>query len=120
MEKTVWEIIADQLIKDGIDVYPPATHKGECLSQYVVLKEDGSSQAFSFSTETQYYTLLCYVPKNKYTDLKRFVNRCEKCISELSPMIMPTGLKTPDYYDDDKKAHMVSIQYRNYVRNVLL
>ena len=120
MEKTVWEIIADHLIENSIDVYPPATHKGECLKEYAVLKEDGSSQMLSFSTETQYYTIMCYVPKNKYTELKRFVRKCEKCMEGLAPMIMPTGLKTPDFYDDDKKAYMVSIQYRNYVRNRLL
>lgn len=117
MEQTMWERIFNHLKQQGIDVYPPATHQGECKSRYAVLKESGSSQFNTFSTEVQYYNLLCYVPKDEYTSLKRFVKECEGIMGGLAPMIMPTGLKTPDFYDDSIKAHMVSIQYRNYVRN---
>ena len=32
----------------------------------------------------------------------------------LEPMIVPYGNQTPSYYDDSVKAHMVSIEYKNY------
>ena len=120
MAKSIWQMIADKLIENGIDVYPPATHQGECLSKYVVLKEDGASQFQQFSTKIRYYTLLCYVPKNSYTELSSYTQQCRNIMAQIAPLIMPTGYETPDFYDDSIKGHMTSIQYRNYVRDELL
>lgn len=118
--KTMWERISDHLIENGVDVYAPATHKGECRKEYVVLKDDGASKYGTFSTAVHYYSVLCYVPRDRRTDLERLVNKCKEIMNNMSPMIMPTGLETPEFYDDSIKAHMISIQYRNYVRNRLL
>lgn len=116
--KTIWERIADALRLHGIDVYPPATKQGECKSEYVVIKEDGSNQIGTFSSESHYYTILCYVPKERYTQLSRFKQEIKAIVAtDLYPMLMPTGQETPDFYDDTVKAHMVSITYRNSVRN---
>lgn len=116
--KTIWERIADALRLHGIDVYPPATKQGECKSEYAVLKEDGSNQIGTFSSESHYYTILCYVPKERYTQLSRFKQEIKAIVAtDLYPMLMPTGQETPDFYDDTVKAHMVSITYRNSVRN---
>lgn len=117
-DKTIWQRIADALTLHGIEVYPPAMKQGECKSEYVVLKEDGASQMGSYSSEVHYYTFLCYVPKNKYTQLSRYKKVVKGIIAtDLHPMLMPTGQETPDFYDDTVKAHMVSIMYRNSVRN---
>lgn len=117
-DKTIWERISDALTLHGIDVYPPATKQGECKSEYVVVKEDGASQLGSFSSENHFYTFLCYVPKNKYNQLSRYKQTIKGIIAtDLHPMLMPTGQETPDFYDDTVKAHMVSITYRNSVRN---
>lgn len=32
----------------------------------------------------------------------------------MAPMIMPTYTETQSFYDESVKAHMVSVQYRNY------
>lgn len=56
-DKTVWERIADALIAHGYDVYPPAIKDGECKSEYIVIKQDGSSQYSDLSSEADYYTL---------------------------------------------------------------
>ena len=120
-EKTVWERIADALTSHGIDVYPPAIKTGECKNAYVVVKGDGSSQIAGFSSESHYYTVLCYVPKTKYTNLSRYKKQVKDIIAkEVYPMLMPTGQETPDFYDDTVKAYMVSILYRNSVRNTQL
>ena len=119
--KTVWERISDALKEHSIEVYPPALKKGECKSEYVVVKTDGSSQVGSFSSQTVYYTFMLYVPKNQYTQLERFKQIVKGVIgTDLYPMLMPTGQETPDFYDDTVKAHMVSITYRNSVRNTQL
>ena len=115
---TVWEQIFDSLKKAGIDVYPPATKKGECTSNYVVVKQDGSSQIGTFSSERVYYQFMLYVPQNKYNKLSTFEQEVKGVLdSQLYPILMPIGSNMPDYYDDTVKAHMRSFQYRNNVRN---
>lgn len=117
-EKTVWERISEALRLHQIDVYPPATKIGECKKEYVVVKGDGSSQIGSLSSQSNYYTIMMYVPKNKYTQLERYKKIVKEIIAaDLYPMLMPTGQETPDFYDDTVKAHMVSVTYRNSIRN---
>lgn len=118
MEKTVWELISQALTSHNIEVYPPALKTGECKKEYVVVKADGSSQIGGFSSESRYYTFMVYVPKDQYTQLERFKKVVKDIIAtDLYPMLMPTGQETPDFYDDTVKAHMVSVTYRNSVRN---
>ena len=118
MEKTVLELCADALKTHNIDVYPPANKTGECKKEYVVLKKDGAAQVGEYSSQSNYYTFMMYVPKAMYTQLERFKKIVTDIIStDLYPMLMPTGQETPDFYDDSVKAHMVSVTYRNSVRN---
>lgn len=120
-DKTIWETVSDTLIEANIDVYPPAIKTDECTAPYAVLKEDGAAQISTFSSEYHYYTLMCYVPKDTYTELARYVKQCKDVISsQLFPLLMPTGLETPAFFDDTVKAHMISVQYRNNVRNIHL
>lgn len=119
--KTVWERIMDVMKTNDIEAYPPATKKGECLHEYVVVKQEGGSQYLDFSSEVHYYTFLLYVPQHKYASLERFKKTVKEVIAkELYPLIMPTGLETPEFFDDTFNAHMVSIQYRNNMRNAHL
>ena len=61
---------------------------------------------------------MLYVPKNKYNQLEKFKQVVKSIVAtDLNPMLMPTGQETPEFYDDTVKAHMVSITYRNSVRN---
>ncbi len=115
---SVWEMICDKLIENGIDAYPPATHEGECLSPYVVVKQYGSTQIVNFSSERVYYLFLLYVPRNQYSMLEDFENKVKAVLDgELYPMLMPSGSKEADYYDDNYHAHMRSFMYHNNVRN---
>ena len=116
--KSVWQKCMDVLKENKVEAYPPATKEGECLREYVVLKQDGGSQYQTFSSEVQYYTFLLYVPRTKYASLAFFKEKVKEVIAtDLYPLLMPTGLETPDFYDDSVKAYMVSIQYRNNVHN---
>lgn len=109
-----WEDIFVHLQGVGLDVYSPGTKLGECTSEYVVVKYDGSSRHAGISTDDDFYAILCYVPKMKYSALEPLVQRVKRAMKGLEPMILPTGSQTPSYYDDSFKAHMVSIQYKNY------
>lgn len=122
MTDIVWDTVQRALIDAGIDTYPPATHKGDCKSPYCVLRDGGSEPISKASSERHFYNLLCYVPRTKYTELAAFVERCKAVMAEppIYPMLMPTGVQTPSFFDDTNNSHMISIQYRNNVRNTNL
>ena len=109
-----WQDIFIHLKQDGFDVYSPGIKVGECNSEYLVVKSDGSSKHISFSTDVDLYSVLCYVPKDKYSTLESLVQRVKKSMKGLEPMIKPYGSQTPSYYDNSYKAHMISIEYKNY------
>ena len=109
-----WQDIYSHLKKVGFDVYSPGIKTGECTSAYLVVKNDGSSKHISFSTDVDLYSIMCYVPKDKYSTLEPLVQNVKKSMKELEPMILPYGSQTPSYYDDGIKAHMISIEYKNY------
>ena len=120
-DKTVVEAIILILKENDIEAYPPATKKGECKKEYVVIKNSGASQLFNYSTELHYVDVMCYVPQNKYTSLERFKKQVKQIIHDnLYPRLMETGSETTDYYDEELKAHMVSFMLRNNVRNKYL
>lgn len=98
----------------GFDVYSPGTKTGECISEYLVVKNDGSSRHMNFSTDIDLYSIMCYVPKDQYSSLEILVQNVKQTMKGLEPMITPYGSQTPSYYDDSYKAHMISIEYKNY------
>lgn len=102
------------LKREGFDVYFPAQHQGECTAPYVVVKGASNLQFRQYSSVVQYYDLLCYVPKNKYSELYPFIDQVKTAMKGLSPMIKPAYYDTESFYDDSVKGHMVSVQYRNY------
>lgn len=109
-----WQDIFLHLQSAGFDVYSPGTKVGECTSEYIVVKNDGSSRHANFSTDNDFYAVMCYVPKQQYSLLEPLVQRVKQAMKGLEPMILPQGIQTPSYYDDSYKAHMVSVQYKNY------
>lgn len=111
----VWDKAYKYLLSKGFDVYPPATKRGECKSDYIVLKSEATSQLSTFSSEVQYYLILCY--SNKYTSLLKLVDNVKSVMNRYYPNMKPTGNETVPFYDDDVKAYMVSIQYRTVARN---
>ena len=109
-----WQDIFLHLKKAGFEVYSPGQKVGECLFEYIVVKNNGSSKHTSFSTDVDLYSVMCYVPKEKYSELEPFVVKVKESMKGLKPMIIPQGNQTPSYYDDSVKAHMISISYKNY------
>ena len=112
--------MTDELIKDGIDVFPPAAHKGECKSPYCVVKDEGGNKLGSFSTQQRMYSIYCHVPVSMYLELEEFAKKCKKAVERLAPMIMPTGMETPSFLDATVNDYSKSIEYRCQLRNKLL
>lgn len=109
-----WQDIFLHLKKAGFDVYSPGTKVGECTKEYIVVKNDGSSKHPIVSSDNDLYAVMCYVPKENYSRLEPMVQEVKKAMKGLEPMILPYGSQTPSYYDDSYKAHMISIEYKNY------
>ena len=109
-----WQDIFVHLKKSGFDVYSPGIKTGECNSPYIVVKNDGSPKHAPFSTDTDFYAVMCYVPRDAYSGLEPMIQSVKKAMKELEPMLFPYGTQTSSYYDDTYKAHMTSIEYKNY------
>lgn len=117
MEDNLWQIIADFLIEKGIDVYPPGTHVGDCISNYIVILPSGSSQAYTFSSQFIYYDILIYSPEKSFTDFLKFEKEVKEAIKDLYPTIIPTGDETGVFPDDTNNSFTKTVSYRASVRN---
>ena len=105
--------IFDVLSKDGTDTYFPGQHKGECLKEYIVIKMDGVVAEMNVSSERPIYTIMCYVPLNKYSRLEELVFETKQKMKEMFPLLIYVGNETSSFYDDETKSHMISFQYQN-------
>lgn len=119
MTREVWDIVQRALIDAEIDAYPPGKHKGDCKEPYVVVKDAGSAQLPGYSTENHLYNILCYVPLSDFLELSEFKERVKAVMAAppIYPMLIPTGIETPSFLDDTVNGYMISIQYKNHVRN---
>lgn len=113
-QDSIWQDIVVHLQADGFDVYSPGMKVGECVSPYIVVKNDGSTRHASFSTDVDFYAIMCYVPRTAYSTLEPLVQSVKKSMKGLEPVLRPYGMQSVSYYDDEFKAHMVSIEYENY------
>lgn len=114
MSESCWQLIYKHLTKEGFDVYSPGQHDGECTSPFVVIKDAGTYPVNGFSSVQGSYEVLCYVPKDQFSKLEPFVHRVEVAMIRLYPTVRPAHYKTPSFYDDSIKGHMISVQYLNY------
>lgn len=113
-EDTRIKDIYSHIEKEWGDCYFPGQHKGECLKEYVVVKDAGTNQFNNFSSTITYYDLMVYVPRDNYGAIRPAVERLKKVMKGLWPMIKPTYTETEPFYDEDIKGWMISIQYSNY------
>lgn len=114
MAESRWQDIFLHLKAEGFEVDSPGIRVGECITPYIVVANDGSVRHTGISTDDDFYAVMCYVPKKRYSELEVMVQKVKCSMKKLEPMILPYGLQTPSYYDDGVKAHMVSIEYKNY------
>ena len=112
----MFERIYKHLKANGIDVFSVGQHKGDCLSPYVVVKPLGTTPFYDFSTTDNRYDLLCYVPREQFSQLEPFVVKVKNLMKQLEPTIKTTHNETPSYVDDLNNSHMRSVEYVCYKR----
>ena len=113
---SIWKYIYLHLKSKGIDVYAPGQHKGNCTSNYVVVKDTGQTQYDGLSSIRQTYDVMCYVPEDSYSTLEDYVEEVKSAMGELYPMIVPMYYQAESFLDDTVRGHMTSIQYRNNIK----
>lgn len=120
----VWQLMFTSLKKElgaeGIEVYPPATRQKPTSAglqkPYVVLKRNGGHKADRISSQIQYYDVLVYVPRRRYSKIGSYKVLVKNAMKTLYPMIKPMNSETPPFLDEEMDAWMVSVQYKNYVK----
>lgn len=117
-KRSRWQDIFEHLKSKGYEVYPPGIKLGDCTSKYILVKTNGSAALNGISTDDYYYSVMCYVPKKRYSELDSFIFDVRMDMKELEPMIMPVGTTSSSFYDDSYKAHMVSIEYKNHKKQL--
>lgn len=99
----------------GYEVYAPEQHVGDCLSKYIVVMYGGESKVTSISSRFGIYSILCYVPRDRYSELEPFVFKVRSDLKELKPLFKPLddGAQTQVLFDDTVNGHYVSLEYKN-------
>jgi hypothetical protein len=109
-----WQDIFRHLKNHDFDVYAPGIKVGPCTAPYIVVLHNGATRKAGISTMIDTYSVMVYVPKQNYSQLEVMVERVKAVMKKLEPLIFPYGFQTPSYYDDGFKAHMISVEYKNY------
>lgn len=111
---TRWQDIFLHLKAKFPETYSPSTKTGECIKPYLVVKNEGSSRMSDYSSNVDYYSVLCYAPAEQYSKLEVLVQDVKTHMKNLEPMILPAGSETPSFFDELIKGHMISIMYKNH------
>lgn len=104
--------IRDAIQDDGIDCFYPSQHVGKCTKEYVVVKTGGTVSETNVSSERPVYTIMCYVPANKYSRLESMIYDVKQSMKKVFPLVRYVGNETASFYDEDVDAHMISFQYQ--------
>lgn len=108
-----WQRIYKCLKSQGFEVYSPGQHKGDCLSQYVVIKSAGAFRINTFSSTQHLYSILCYVPSDQFSALEPFVTSVKAALKHMYPELIPTYNETEPFLDDTINGVMINLQYRS-------
>ena len=102
----------DFLYDNGIDVYFVGQHKGECKSNYVVIKEEGPTSDNGI-VGSGLIDLLFFVPADDYLKCEEFKNEVCGLLKEFKDL-KNTGNDTGPIFDDDVKGYTFSLMYQIY------
>lgn len=117
MEKSRIKDMYKALKESNIDVYFPGQHKGDCISEYAVVKPSISTQYLEYSSNINYVDVLCYVPEKKFSQIEQLADRVEAAIRQkLFPMIKCQHDRTEPFYDDSVKGWMMRTTFTYYTK----
>lgn len=106
-----WKDIFEHLTWNGFDTYSLGQHEGECAEPYLVLRSNGVPRQKSI--EAAEYEILLYYPMDHYSEFEGYIAKVKEAMNRLYPGVKLVDDEQPHYPDDDKKAYMTSLIYRN-------
>lgn len=101
----------EYLKNEGFEVYFIGQHTGICNTNYIVLK-DGGSTSLTGKNGSSTIDVIFYIPKNKFSNSRTFKSAVIESIKEFGELRY-TGVETSIVADDDKKALTFSVIYEN-------
>ena len=107
------EDIYTHLKSKGFQVYLPGQHVGECSQAYVVVKPGAVTKYLQISSNICYYELLLYTPDRYPTQMERYKEQIKIAMLGLSPMVKFAHMETTPYHEEQIKAWMIDLTYRN-------
>lgn len=102
--------VFDYLYSCGVEVYFIGQKKGDCLSNYVVIKDNGTIPTIGNKLGTQIIDICCYVPINQFTETEKYKTKIKELLKSFKSL-RSTGIETPAIADDEFKAYSSSIEY---------
>lgn len=103
--------IYEYLDQNNIDVYFIGQHLGDCISPYVVIKDDAvTGQNDSNKIGSQLVDIIFYSPQNQYTKLQN-LKATIKNLLKAQNYLRYTGSETGTITDDSVKGLTCSVMY---------
>ena len=106
-----WKDIYRHLSDNGFDIYSLGQHKGICHDPYLVLRNNGTAR--EHSVEQPEYEILLYYPVDEYSGFEEYIESVKEAMNDLYPGVKLVDDAQPHYPDDEVKAYMTSLIYRN-------
>lgn len=106
-----WVDIHRLLTQEGYAVYSVGQHEGLCKSPYLVLRDNGVTRQQSI--EVPEYEVLLYYPMEHYSEFSDYINGVKVAMNKLYPTLKLVEDEQPHYPDNEIRAYMTSLIYRN-------
>lgn len=110
----MYEAIRKTLAAAGIDAYAPGQHKGDCVSPYVVIKDDGQSEIVGTAAKRNTIDIIIYAPMAWYSKIAGIVSDVQAALKQIHGL-HDTYYQSPVLADDDKNAYTTSLRYERYL-----
>lgn len=112
MFKTIYK----HLKSSGFDVYSIGQHEGDCLKEYIVIK-NYTPRSIVKGTNNEEVELLLYYPIGEYSKFMDYIESVKEAMKGLN--LKDNEVPYPIIVEDDKKAYMTVLSYENKRKKVL-
>lgn len=111
-----WADIFNLLKTKGVNVKSPTTNIGVITQPTVIVRNSGVMQHNTFTTEDFGYEVVVCVPESQYSKLEPLVVLVREYMKDLYPMVIDSHEVSASMYDEEIRAHYMTVAYKNYRR----
>lgn len=106
---SIREEMLTRLAQAGVDACLPGQKEGLCKKPYVVVSDAGT-YATGRTTGYKVFLVTGYVPAARPLDLRELLIDAQTALVGMKS-IRTTGEISPESIDDDRKAHIATVEY---------